>query len=132
MKDENWQQLMSQFLQVPVDLYLPRFKLEYGLTLNDVLTALGMGVAFTDLADFGGINPNVPLAITEVKHKTYVAVDEDGTEAAAATSVEVGPTGMPGHAQFVVDRPFVFAIREHKSGTILFIGKIIDPVWNSN
>jgi serine protease inhibitor len=106
---------------------LPRFKLEYELTLNDVLSALGMEVAFSpSLADFTKLYAPGGAYISEVKHKTFVDVNEEGTEAAAVTSVEIRLTSA-GPMPIVVDRPFVFAIREDYSGTILFIGKIMDP-----
>lgn len=105
---------------------LPRFTLEYELTLNDALKALGMAVAFGDSADFTKLYGPGGAYISEVKHKTFVDVNEEGTEAAAATSVEISLTSA-GPVPIVVDRPFVLAIRENYSGTILFIGKIVDP-----
>jgi hypothetical protein len=99
-----------------------------------------LGAVLTVLAGCGGENPTAaitslprPLSsgssracISEVKHKTFVAVDEAGTEAAAVTSVGVGVTSVP--LEFRVDRPFLFAIRERLSGTILFVGRIMNPV----
>jgi serine protease inhibitor len=111
-----------------VELYLPKFKVEYTKKLNDELSAMGMGIAFSDFANFSRI-ADVPLAISEVKHKTFVEVNEEGTEAAAVTSVGISLTAMPSSTpQMRVDRPFLFIIREHTSGTILFIGKIVNPV----
>ncbi|MFC1611918.1 serpin family protein [Myxococcota bacterium] len=109
-------------------LSLPRFELEYEAGLNDVLAALGMGQAFSPSADFSGINGGGGLFISNVKHKTYVKVNEEGTEAAAVTSVEVGITSA-GPEGFVmrVNRPFVFVIHDHHSGALLFMGKIVDP-----
>ena len=78
-------------------------------------------------AFFTRINPAGDLYISNVKHKTFVEVDEEGTEAAAVTSVEVGVTSAPEYIPVQVDRPFAFAIREQHSGTILFIGKIASP-----
>jgi serpin B len=88
---------------------------------------MGMGIAFSNSANFSRI-ANASLAISEVKHKTFVEVNEEGTEAAAVTSVGIGLTAMPSTPSLRVDRPFIFAIREHQSGTILFIGKIVNPV----
>ena len=105
-------------------LQMPKFTLRYEKTLNDVLTDLGMGVAFTKRANFRDI-ADLSLAIDEVKHKTFLQVDEEGTEASAATSVGIEITSAP--PSFVVDRPFVVAIRENHSGTILFIGTVMDP-----
>jgi len=113
-------------------LYLPKFKLEWEAMLNDVLTDLGMGIAFSpEQADFTGINKDakrMQLHIQFVKHKTFVQVDEEGTEAAAVTVVGVGITSV-GPRSFVmrVDRPFVFMIRENHSQTVLFIGKVVRP-----
>ena len=85
-----------------------------------------MGVAFSPgAADFTRMYAPGGLYIDEVKHKTFVKVDEEGTEAAAATSVGIGVVSAP--PMFVVDRPFVFVLREKLSGTILFMGKIVDP-----
>ena len=123
--DENWRDWLTKLQPAKFDLGLPKFELEYDLLANDVLKALGMGIAFSDFADFTGINRQGNLLISEVKHKTYVKVNEEGTEAAAVTSVEIRPTSMP--SSFVVDRPFLFVIHENRSGTILFIGKIVDP-----
>jgi serine protease inhibitor len=106
---------------------MPRFKMEYSQRLDEVLSALGMGIAFTDAADFSGMRATGGLLISEVKHKTFVEVNEEGTEAAAVTEVGMGDTAMPDVFAMRVDRPFVFAIRERHSGTILFIGKIGDP-----
>jgi serpin B len=106
---------------------MPKFTLEYELTMNDVLSALGMSIAFDpNAADFTNMYAPGGAYISKVKHKTYVDVDEEGTEAAAVTSVEIGLTSA-GPQPIVIDRPFVFAIRENHSGTILFVGKMLDP-----
>ena len=108
-----------------MDIYLPRFRLEYEQVLNETLKALGMDRAFNPAgADFSGISP-VPLFIDEVKQKTFLEVNEKGTEAAAVTSVGMGPTSAP--PSFRADRPFLLAIRERLSGTLLFIGLIGAP-----
>ncbi len=106
---------------------MPKFRLEYELAMNDVLKSLGMSIAFSpDSADFTNLYAPGNVFISKVKHKTFVEVDEEGTEAAAVTSVEIGVTSA-GPQPIVIDRPFVFAIRENHSGTILFVGKILDP-----
>jgi serine protease inhibitor len=122
---EKWNQWMGAFSEKQLSLQMPKFTLEYELKLNDVLTAMGMGIAFSDAADFSGINPYYDLYISQVKHKTYIKVDEEGTEAAAVTVVEVGYTSIGPTMR--VDRPFLCVIQEKKSGTILFIGKIAHP-----
>ncbi len=104
------------------DVLIPRFELADDGVLNTALAQLGMGIAFSDRADFSGIAP-LPLAITKVRQKSWIRVDEQGTEAAAVTSVGVGVTSAP-PTSLAVDRAFVFAIRERLSGAILFIGKV--------
>ncbi len=108
-------------------IQLPRFKVEYEVSLNDALKALGMGIAFGGGADFSRISRSGGLMISEVKHKTFVEVNEEGTEAAAVTSVEMVRTSLPMYFTMRCDRPFLFAIRENSTGTILFAGKIMRP-----
>jgi serpin B len=126
--DENsWDALLDGARVTGLELHLPRFKLEYEKVLNDVLKALGMEIAFGGAADFSRIAPDRDLYISRVKQKTFVEVDEEGTEAAAVTVVEMRETSIPsGPPVMHVDRPFVFAIRERYSGTIIFVGKIVD------
>jgi serpin B len=111
-------------------LELPRFELDYKLKMNDVLSAMGMGIAFGDGADFTRMRTSGGLWINEVRHKTFVKVDEAGTEAAAVTSVEIWERENPETFEMRVDRPFVMAIREKHSGTVLFIGRIGAPGYN--
>jgi len=121
----TWRVLTSSFQEVKVVLNVPRFKMDYRRSLVDDLRALGMGIAFdAGQADFSGIADVSPerLYLTQVLQKTFVEVNEEGTEAAAATAVGVGVTSMP--PTFTVDRPFLFVIRERLSGTILFIGQV--------
>ena len=105
---------------------MPKFSLEFEIQLNRILEDLGMGIAFGAGADFRRMNEaGIPdLWIDEVKHKTFIEVDEEGTTAAAVTSVSMARSMPP---IMVVDRPFIFAIRERQSGTILFIGKFLEP-----
>ena len=105
---------------------MPKFILEYDLSLNNALQALGMEIAFSPgMADFSRMYPGGGVWIDSVIHKTFVDVNEEGTEAAAVTSVSMRESSVsPG---FVVDRPFVFLIRERFSGTILFMGKVMNP-----
>jgi serine protease inhibitor len=118
----------SDVRERPGDLALPRFVARFEATLNGPLVALGMPKAFSPDADFSGIAGG-PLFVSEVKHETFVEVNEEGTEAAAATSVAVARSSAMPSKRFVmrVDRPFVFVIREAKSGIVLFAGKIGDP-----
>ncbi|MBN2762759.1 MAG: serpin family protein [Bacteroidales bacterium] len=132
MSIENWDSWMQAFSERDVLVNLPQLKFEYKRLLNQELTGMGMGVAFTSEADFPGINPSLDLFISRVIHKTFVEVNEDGTEAAAVTVVEVSLTAMPGEVvhpvYFLVNKPFIFAIREKDTGTILFIGRVNNPL----
>ena len=99
------------------------------MPLKKQLSALGMGLAFDGTkADFGGI-AREGFAISEVFHKGFVKVDEKGTEAAAATAVVGGPGGPPPAkaTEFIADHPFLFLIRDRKSGLILFLGRLANP-----
>jgi len=123
-----WGSLVASLAEREVDrISLPRFTLSYGTELNDALAAMGMEVAFTPgAADFTRMSPaGDQLYIDEVRQKTFIQVDEDGTKAAAATSVGIGVTSLP--PQVVADRPFLFAIRERLSGTVIFTGMVGDP-----
>jgi len=123
MTQEKWSSIDASMHEGETGLALPRFKLTWQRELNEDLSKLGMGVAFTEAADFTRMSTGGDrLLITKVVQKTFVDVNEEGTEAAAVTSVGVGPTSGPPTIR--VDRPFLFAIRERLSGTILFIGKI--------
>ncbi|HMB89207.1 MAG TPA: serpin family protein [Rhodothermales bacterium] len=124
---ENWTAWTSQLAPQKLSLLqMPKFKLAYKKSLAETLGAMGMDIAFDEArADFSRINPNAHLFISEVKHKTFVEVDEEGTEAAAVTSVVVDVTSI--RPMLRIDRPFLFAIREQATGTILFLGKMIDP-----
>jgi serine protease inhibitor len=125
LDDEGWAAIVGSLhdAQGGARLYLPRFTLEWERTLNEVLEALGMGVAFRDgEADFSRIFGFFGPFISEVKQKSFIQVDEEGTEAAAVTSVEIGLTSAPPEVR--LDRPFLLAIRERLSGTILFLGAI--------
>ena len=120
---ENWEGWISEFQDRRHEMMLPRFKLEYEVRLNDTLEALGMGIAFGGGADFSGMGPS--LFISEVRHKTFVEVNEEGTEAAAVTAV-VGVKSLP--PAFRVDRPFFFAIYDTETETILFMGTVTEPM----
>jgi len=124
----SWQQFTANLHDADVDLYLPKFKLAWEDTLNDELKALGMRQAFRENeARFTRISRSMgdKLYIDFVKQKTFVDVNEVGTEAAAVTVVGIAPTSAP--MPVWIDRPFVFAIRERLSGSVLFLGKIVEP-----
>lgn len=114
-------------------LSIPKFEFDYSTSLADVLKTLGMTDAFDNqLADFTGMlgtNAPEPLMIDEVLHKAHIGVDEQGTEAAAATAVLMAGMGAPQEEplEVDVDRPFIFMIRDTQTGTILFMGRVMDP-----
>lgn len=123
---EIWRSTLDGLYESDVTFKMPRFEMEFDTSLVDVLSVLGMEVAFIEgEADFGKINPDQQLFISEVKHKSWIRVDEEGTEATAATSVEVGLLGMP--EEIVIDRPFIFVIHDHHSDALIFMGKVVDP-----
>ncbi|HWI51861.1 MAG TPA: serpin family protein, partial [Symbiobacteriaceae bacterium] len=127
---ENWDSWMSRFGLKQGSVAIPKLKLDYEKKLNDALKNLGMGVAFTGEADFGGLFANNPqLFISYVKQKTYLDMNEKGTEAAAVTVVAV-KTGAPAPQErftLVADRPYFIAIRDDRTGAVLFVGSIVDP-----
>jgi serine protease inhibitor len=127
---ENWTIMMRSFVMTKdVSIWLPKFKDEYEVKLNDVLTAMGMGIAFTEAADFSGINGEGGIYIDYVQHNTFIDVNEKGTEAAAATVVAIKEYAMPLNPEFHVTRPFIFAITEKETGAILFIGRMVEPTY---
>lgn len=124
IKQVTWNQWISQLSPRRIQLTLPRFEIEYEKKLNEILSVLGMSIAFDpNRADFSRIaDVSENVYISEVKHKTYLKVDEKGTTAAAVTSVGIGVTSAP--QAITINRPFILAIRENHSSTLLFIGKI--------
>ncbi|UCG83136.1 MAG: serpin family protein [Dehalococcoidia bacterium] len=111
-----------------VALTMPKFEFESEFGLVDTLDTMGMPAAFTAEADFSGMNGRRDLVITDILHKAFVSVDEEGTEAAAATAVIIGETAMPGEpVEVTVDRPFIFLIRDIETGSILFVGRVMNP-----
>jgi serpin B len=110
-------------------LTMPKFKIEYKTLLNDALTDMGMGIAFTDGADFSRLFEDpLDLFISRVIHQAVIEVNEEGSEAAAATAVEIMETSLPPEPEnILINKPFVFLIREKHSGVILFAGKLMNP-----
>ncbi len=123
-----WNNWMGGLSAYNSEIIMPKFKFSYSILLNNDLIKLGMGNAFSSSADFTGINPAGGLNISKVQHKAFVAVDEAGTEAAAATAVTVQVTDVLVPPTITIDHPFVFAIREMKSGLILFVGTMTNPL----
>jgi len=125
---QNWDDWTSDLYKKGVLLYLPRFSMEYDIEMKDVLSVLGMEVAFDELnADFSRMTDE-HIWIDKVTHKTYIEVDEEGTRAAAVSSaISIGCSAAPELPIMLVDHPFVLVIREQHTNTILFMGKIMNP-----
>jgi serpin B len=111
-----------------VALTMPKYEFTSDFSLKKALSAMGMPVAFTDSADFSGMDGKRDLYISDVIHKAFVSVDEVGTEAAAATAVIMTTTSLPLNVVDVtIDRPFIFLIRDIQTGAILFLGHVTNP-----
>ncbi|HNX65498.1 MAG TPA: serpin family protein [Bacteroidales bacterium] len=124
----SWQELEKSLENAGEEcqIYLPKFKYEYKRTMVEDMQNLGMKLAFTDFADFSNMS-NTGLKVYDILHKTYIATDEEGTEAAAATVVSVGVTSAGPSPEILINRPFVYFIREIYTGTIVFMGIVEDP-----
>lgn len=124
---ENWGKWLPLFHYMEGDIKLPRFKLEYEKSLNNALGSLGMGIAFDPgKADFRGMS-DTTLYIQSVLHKAVVEVNEEGTVAAAVTSVMMGITSVSERFTFIVNRPFFFAIHDNQTNSLLFMGAVVKP-----
>lgn len=122
----EWELLLKNIQQKEeVTVFMPKFKTEFDVGLKEILAEMGMGIAFSDFADFSGLCKTIRCQITDVKHKALIEVDEEGTEATAATSIEIGYTSYK--PAFYLTRPFIYAIYEKETGIILFIGKLNNP-----
>ncbi|HLN60545.1 MAG TPA: serpin family protein [Symbiobacteriaceae bacterium] len=128
---ERWQQWLGGFAPRQGSVLIPKVKLEYKADLEKVLPEMGMALAFDPTrADFSGLlQTTEPLYIGAVKHRTFLAIDEDGTEASAATIVEAkaGSARPSDPFSFIADHPFLVAIRDETTGTLLFLGAILEP-----
>jgi len=113
-----------------VALTMPRFEFDSDFSLKATLAGMGMPVAFTENADFSGMTENRELLISDVVHKAFVSVDEEGTEAAAATGVIMGLTSAPVDppVEVTIDHPFIFLIHDIDTGAILFVGRVLNPI----
>ena len=109
-------------------LVIPKFQFRTKTMLKDVLAQMGMPIAFTDQADFSLMSTAEKFVIADVAHEAFISVDEEGTEAAAATAVFMEAASAPLNVvELTVDRPFLFAIRDDETGAILFMGRVVDP-----
>lgn len=135
LAQDSLQGMLDSLESTRLRLRLPRFEFDFAASLGDTLRSLGMTDAFDpDRADFSGMiegDPDEELVISEVLHKAFISVDEEGTEAAAATVVIMETTSAAPEPQepieLWIDRPFLFAIRDAETGTILFLGRVLDP-----
>ena len=133
MTSENWNTITSAFDDQEefgeLTVYMPKYKFSYEKYLNDQLKSMGMLDAFDPgLADLSGIS-DASIFVSFVKQNTFVEVDEKGTEAAAVTTIGVEVTSYPPQPrEFVIDKPFIFAIRERTTNTLLFIGQVVNPL----
>ncbi|MEX2665504.1 serpin family protein [Candidatus Uabimicrobium amorphum] len=125
---QKLQEIATKMRTTKVWIKMPKFKTRYKFDAKEVLQLMGMKDAFALAADFSGMNGNKELRITKVIHEAFVAIDEEGTEAAAATGVVMSRKSMPRPPKrFFVDRPFVFTIVHPKTGSTLFVGRVTNP-----
>jgi len=127
LTDNTFNEWLGHLTTRETDLSLPRFKFGYKTQLKETLSDMGMGIAFSDNADFSNIS-DISLLINDVTHNALIETNEEGTEAAAATIVDIGVTSFP-PARFIlnIDHPFLFIIRETSTSSILFMGRVTDP-----
>lgn len=124
-KIDDWR---SKRTEQRVDVFMPKFIFNTKYFLNETLQKMGMPTAFTDSADFSGMDGTKSLSIQNVIHQAFIDVNEEGTEAAAATGVSIGKTSMQQQIPiFRADHPFIFIIQDKQSGSILFLGRVINP-----
>ena len=124
---ENLGIWIAKMRRQEVLVYLPRFKFTAEFSLGQILAGMGMPEAFSANADFSGMTGRKDLFISAVLHKAFVEVNEEGTEAAAATAVVMRLTAARQETIFRADHPFIFLIRDNKINSILFMGRVCDP-----
>ncbi len=130
LTSENWEIWLENYTEQEKIIRLPKFKFEFEDSLNTPLKNMGMDIAFSPSeADFSKIIPDVGLFISMVKQKAFIDVNEQGTEAAAVTVVEISFTSEPVGKYFTVNKPFLFVIKEKKTKAILFIGRVMKPLY---
>jgi serpin B len=127
LNSERSSEIFDDLNSQSVALTMPKFEYESEFSLKETLIKMGMGSAFAD-ADFSAMDGTRDLFISEVVHKAFVSVDEKGTEAAAATAVIIAlRSALSTPVKMTVDRPFIYMIRDLKTGTILFVGRVFNP-----
>jgi serine protease inhibitor len=128
--ETNFKGWLEKLAVTKTDLSFPRFKFGYKASLKSILSDMGMGIAFTDLADFSNIS-DIDLLINDVLHQAFIETNEEGTEAAAATVIGIGTTSIPISPLVLnIDHSFLYIIRETSTNSILFMGKVADPLAN--
>jgi serpin B len=130
---ENLQKWLQSLSHPKITIVLPKFKIvSSSLPMQPLLSKMGMPLAFTPKANFSSMNVKEALFISEVIHKTFVEVNEEGTKAAAATAIPFRTLGMDSHKEkirlFLANRPFIFLIRDSQTGSILFLGRVVNPL----
>jgi serpin B len=126
---QNFETWLENMHERETDISFPKFKYGYKKKLKDILSDMGMSVAFSDFADFSNIS-DLKLKINEVTHQAFIETNEEGTEAAAATVVEIVTTSMPIIYTLNIDHSFLYIIRETTTNTILFMGRVDNPLAN--
>jgi serpin B len=131
-KNLRWEEQLEAWLSLmvkqKVNVFFPKFTITSEFALNDPLETLGMTDPFSMSADFSGITISEKLFISSARHKAFIEVDEEGTTAAAATAIIMAPTGLPAPIPiFRCDHPFLFLIRDTKTGSVLFLGRMVNP-----
>lgn len=130
ISDVSFNSWVSQMQNKEVDLSFPRFKFGFKQQLKDILSGMGMGIAFREGADFTNISEHYNLLINDVTHQAFIETNEEGTEAAAATVITIGVTSITQTLELKLDHPFIYVIRETTSNSILFMGRVADPSVN--
>ena len=131
VNDASFTSWIAQMNKRKIDLSFPKFKYGFKKKLKDILTDMGMGIAFYEGADFSNISDQYDLLINEVTHQSFIETNEEGTEAAAATVVEIGVTSAPPSPLVLnLDHPFLYIIRETTTNSIIFMGRVSDPLTN--
>ncbi|MCL2726927.1 MAG: serpin family protein [Bacteroidales bacterium] len=128
LDNDTWNGIISNLMERKVDVKFPRFKIECEFSLVKPIQNLGMQLIFQSGGNLNGIADDPRLRVFEIKHKTFVEVNEEGTEAAAVTSIGIETTSYTPPAQFFANRPFLYLIKEKSTGAILFMGRMDEPM----
>jgi len=127
LTDDRLSSWLARLAPTEISVSTPKFRIESQFSLENKLTAMGMRLAFTEMADFSGIDGRRDLMLNKIVHHAFVEVSEEGTEAAAATGISAAPTAVRKIPVFRADHPFLFIIRDVKRGVLLFMGQVTDP-----